>query len=340
MSERKLASVKAILAIDPIEGADAIEVATIDGWKCVVAKKDGFKVGDKVCYFEIDSILDPENPAFAFMEPRHFRVRTIRLRGQLSQGLVMPLSLFDEKKQFEVGDDLTEALKISKFEPYIPAHLSGVVRGNFPSFLRKTDEERVQNLPDFLANYAGTECFVTEKCDGTSMTAFLFEGEFGVASRNMELKESEGNLYWQMARKLDLEAKLQGMHLITGGTHFCIQGEIIGQGVQGNKYKLPDNKLLVFNIFDIDNQEYLDYEGFIAACELMGLDTVPIIDENFVLNNNTDELLAMADGKSAVTPDVLREGLVFRAKKNRVVRGLGRFSFKAVSNKFLLKFEE
>jgi RNA ligase (TIGR02306 family) len=339
MSERKLASVKAILAIDPIEGADAIEVATIDGWKCVVAKKDGFKVGDKVCYFEIDSILPSDNPVFSFMEARHYRVRTIRLRGQVSQGLVMPLSLFDGKKEFNVGDDLTEALNITKWEPFIPAHLSGVVRGNFPSFLRKTDEERVQNLPDFLVNYAGTDCYVTEKVDGTSFTCYLFEGEFGVASRNLELKESEGNLYWQIARALDLENKLRNVYSIYN-KQLCIQGEIIGQGVQSNKYKLSDNRLLVFNIFDIDNQEYLDYDDFKNMCYNIGLETVPIIDTNFVLNNTIDELLVMADGKSAVNPAVLREGLVFRAKTNRVVRGLSRFSFKAVSNKFLLKFEE
>lgn len=340
MPERKLARVEQILAIDPIEGADAIEVATIAGWKCVIAKKDGLKVGDKVVYFEIDSILDPENPLFAFMEPRHFRVRTIRLRGQLSQGLAMPVKLFDEKKEFNIGDDLTEALGITKFEPYIPAHLSGVVRGNFPSFLRKTDEERVQNLPDFLVNYAGTECYVTEKVDGTSFTCYLFEDEFGVASRNLELKESEGNLYWQMARKLDLEAKLREFYE-QWGINLCIQGEIIGQGVQGNKYKLDTNKLLVFNIYNIDNQEYLDYvELMCIGVKQLELETVPIIDNNFVLNHTIDELLVMADGHSVVNPAVLREGLVFRAKTNKVVRGLSRFSFKAVSNKFLLKFEE
>lgn len=339
MPERKLARVEQILAINPIEGADAIEVATISGWQCVIAKKDGLKVGDKVVYFEIDSILDPENPLFAFMEPRHFRVRTIRLRGQLSQGLAMPVKLFDEKKEFNVGDDLTEALNITKYEPYIPAHLSGVVRGNFPSFLRKTDEERVQNLPDFLVQYSGTTCYISEKCDGTSMTAYLFEGEFGVASRNLELKESEGNLYWQMARALDLEKKLRWVNSINK-KQLCIQGEIIGQGVQSNKYKLSDNRLLVFNIFDIDNQEYLNYEDFQYLCKKMGLETVPIIDEDFILNHTIDELLVMADGKSVVNPAVLREGLVFRAKTNKVVRGLSRFSFKAVSNKFLLKFEE
>lgn len=339
MSERKLARIEEILAIDPIEGADAIECATVGGWKCVVAKKDNLKVGSKVVYFEIDSILDPENPLFAFMEPRHFRVRTIRLRGQLSQGLAMPVELFDAVKKFDVGDDLTEALGITKWEPFIPAHLSGVVKGNFPGFLRKTDEERVQNIVDVLDRYKGTECYFSEKIDGTSMTVALFEGELCVCSRNLELKESEGNLYWMMARKLDLETKLRAFY-DKYGYELCIQGEIIGQGVQSNKYKLEDNRLMVFNVFTIKDQEYLDFEQFMIVCENLGLETVPIVSDNFILNHTVDELLEMADGKSAVNPASMREGLVFRAKVNRPVRGLSRFSFKAVSNKFLLKYDE
>jgi len=340
MSERKLARVEQILAIEPIEGADAIERAQIGGWWCVVAKKDEFKAGDLVAYFEIDAILPADNPLFAFMEPRHYRVRTIRLRGQVSQGLVMPLKAFDEKRKFELGDDLTEAIGVTKFEPYIPACLSGVVKGNFPGFLRKTDEERVQNICETLERYAGTECYVTEKVDGTSATFALFEGEFCVCSRNLELKESEGNLYWQMARKLDIEAKLKRFY-DEFGRQLCIQGEIIGQGVQSNKYKLDTNRLLVFSIFDIDKQEYLDCNEFFYVCGFLGLETVPVVEgDTFKLNHTAEELVAMADGQSLVNPAVMREGLVFRATVNKPVRGLSRFSFKAVSNKFLLKFEE
>lgn len=112
MAERALAHVEEIKTIDPIPNADKISVATVLGWKVVISKNDGFKVGDKVVYIEIDSKV-PERPEFEFLRDRKFRVRTIRLRGQFSQGLIMPMSIL--KKDYPVGTDVTKELGITYY---------------------------------------------------------------------------------------------------------------------------------------------------------------------------------------------------------------------------------
>ena len=199
--ERKLASVRKISDIQSIPGADMIELAIVDGWKVVVAKNVGHKVGDMVVYCEIDSFL-PIKEEFEFLRKSSykkmsdgtegFRLRSIKLKGQISQGLVLPLKdlQLPNKDLLEVGMDVTKELGIVKYERPIPAELSGKIKGLFPSFLRKTDEERIQNLSNEYENLKQHKFYVTEKLDGSSATFYSKDGVFGVCSRNLELLET------------------------------------------------------------------------------------------------------------------------------------------------------
>ena len=356
--ERKLASIRVISNLSPIEGADKIETATIDGWKVVVAKDVGHKVGDKVIYCEIDSFL-PIRDEFEFLRKSSykkmggeegFRLKTIKLRGQVSQGLILPLSVLkstdivkvttvktewgnqyelfaeDGEPMVEVGDDVTEVLGIVKYEPPIPAELSGKVKGVFPSFLRKTDEERVHNLTKEYENYKllGRKFYVTEKLDGSSATFYYKDGVFGVCSRNLELLETEGNTFWKVARELDLENKLRDF-----GVNISLQGELIGEGIQGNPYKIKGQTVKFFNLFDIDLHVYHSLAHLDRALGIMGLKMVPIVDEFFNLPDTIEELLKYTEDKSILNSNFDREGVVIRSNDRTI-------SFKVISNKFLL----
>jgi RNA ligase (TIGR02306 family) len=332
--ERKLASIRKISNLSPIDGADKIEVATIDGWKVVVAKDVEHKVGDLVVYCEVDSFL-PIKPEFEFLRKSSykkmsdgtegFRLRTIRLRGVVSQGLVLPLSIIEYTNvEFEVGMDVTRLLGIVKYEPPIPAELAGKVKGLFPYFLRKTDEERIQNLSSEYELFKENIFYVTEKLDGSSATFYLNNGVFGVCSRNLELLETEGNTFWRVARELDLENRLREY-----GHNLSIQGELIGEGIQGNPYKIKGQTVRFFNLFDIDLQEYHSLSVFKETMRVLGLDTVPILDTSFKLPETIDELLKYSEQKSVLNPDFDREGVVIRSTDRKI-------SFKVISNKFLV----
>lgn len=333
--ERKLASVRKISDIQSIPGADMIELAIVDGWKVVVAKNVGHKVGDMVVYCEIDSFL-PIKEEFEFLRKSSykkmsdgtegFRLRTIKLRGQVSQGLILPLKdlQLPNKDLLEVGMDVTKELGIVKYEPPIPAELSGKVKGLFPSFLRKTDEERIQNLSNEYENLKQHKFYVTEKLDGSSATFYSKDGVFGVCSRNLELLETEGNTFWKVARELKIEEWLTSQDV-----NYSIQGELIGEGIQGNPYKIKGQTVGFFNAFNIDTQEYLGLEEFEKLVSSMGLKIVPILDRDFTLPDTIDELLSYADEKSVLNSNFDREGVVIRSLDRKI-------SFKVISNKFLL----
>jgi RNA ligase (TIGR02306 family) len=342
--DRKLASVRKIIDLSLIEGADKIELATIDGWKVVVAKDVNHKVGDLIVYCEVDSFL-PIREEFEFLrktsfkkmgDQEGFRLKTIRLRGQISQGLIVPLEVLlkhgiSSDDVYE-GLDVTGILGIIKYEPPIPAELSGKVKGLFPSFIRKTDEERIQNLASDYEKYRaknklGMKFYVTEKLDGSSATFYFKDGVFGVCSRNLELLETEGNTFWKVARELKLEDKMRGL-----GKNISIQSELIGESIQKNPYKIKGQTIRCFNLFDIDLQEYLSLSQFKDVMETLGLETVPMLNTDFELPKTIDELLKFADGKSELNPNFDREGLVIRSLDRKI-------SFKVISNKFLLKYE-
>jgi RNA ligase (TIGR02306 family) len=337
---RKLASIRKIDAINPIEGADAIECATVGGWKIVV-KKGEFSVGDLAVYCEIDSWMPHSLAPFLSkgQHPRVFegvegeRLKTIKLRGQLSQGLLLPRYVaLDKVGEIHEGMDVTELLGILKWEKAIPAQLAGVCKGAFPTQIPKTDQERCQNLAKEITSAIEerTKFEVTEKLEGSSMTVYRMQGEFGVCSRNMNLKETEGNSFWDVARANDIEAK---MIAIDEFWDFAIQGELVGPGIQGNIYKLIKPEFYVFDVYNIQTGEYLSPAARRDLIERMGLKHVPVlVVEVWSIDalgiTDIPQLLSFAEGKSVFT-NTEREGVVFKEVN-------GGFTFKAISNKYLL----
>ena len=336
MEDRKLATIQVTKDIRSIPDADSIDVCDIKGWHCVV-KKGEFNIGDKIVFVEVDSVLPHTNPVFEFMRDRKFRVKTLKLRKQVSQGLVFPTSILpvDAEPLYE-GVDVTELLGIIKYEPPIPAQLMGQIIGNFPTYLvPKTDEERCQNYGDMLDKYSGIECGYCEKLDGSSFTAILNDGKFRICSRNLELAETEGNAYWKAARLENIEGKLKDC----GIQNVALQGELIGMGIQGNKYALNQIEIWAFNIFDIDNQKYLSNEEVTKFCNDNGFKRVPVLG-TVNITSDIDSLVELSKGKSKLNPKRNREGIVIRSVNEIHDPEYGRFSFKCINPDFLLKDEE
>lgn len=352
---RKLASVVRVDEILPIPNADAIEVARIKGWKCVV-KKGEFKAGDLGVYFEIDSIppdddrfqwlWKPKGHLSAFPRPEKFRIRTMTLRKQLSQGLLMPLAAFDggpvelgaaavlrpkfgsfDTIYVKEGDDLTEALGVTKYEPPLPH--AGEIAGFFPGIWSKTEETRIQNMPEVLDELQGLAYVMTLKCDGTSATfGFDTGGIFHACSRNFSMKEG-ANCYWAMVEKYDLRR-------ICHQAQVVIQGEIVGPGIQGNPMGLKAQELRVFNVIS-NTFGRLPYHAMARFCEDYGLTPVPVVEEGDAFNETVESLLRKAEGKYVGTNNE-REGLVVRPRDIPIYSNTlgGPLSFKVISNRYLL----
>ncbi|MFA5397980.1 MAG: RNA ligase (ATP) [Methanogenium sp.] len=360
---RKLATIQQIEDVQPIENADSIEKVKIKEW-WVVSKKDTFKKGDLCVYFEIDSLLPSDNPEFEFLskgtkektmmiegkEYKGYRLKTIKLRGQVSQGLALPIDIAIKKinslsqeeavkyniypDDFTAGVEVSDLLNVVKYEPPVPANLSGVMKGFFPGFIPRTDEERIQNCADILEKHKGETFYITEKLDGSSVTYYKRNGEFGVCGRNWELKETEENTMWRVAKEMNLIEKLED--------GFAIQGEIIGEGIQKNPLKIKGQRIYFFNVYDIKKGRYLDFKDFVVFCQRMGINTVPIVDSAYTLSSTAEELIEMANGKSLLCETANREGLVFRPiveGRDEINGSISRLSFKVVSNDYLLKEE-
>lgn len=343
---RKLASIQKILSIEPIEGADLIDKARILGWQCVV-KKNEFKVGDLAIYCEIDSLM-PDVKEFEFLKSNGVikRIRTKKLKGQVSQGICFPISIlksFTDKdlSEFKEDDDVTEIIGIKKYEPKLAACLYGKCKGNFPGFLFKSDETRVQVLKKKIDEYAGKIFYKTEKIDGSSQTIYINRDEFGVCSRNLDLLneyedvnyEEIKNAYWHVTKKFDIIGKLKKLN-----RNISLQGELIGPGIQGNKYELNEYDIRFFNAFDIDKQEYLLYEDFINLVNDLELKTVPILGKCELIND-IDELVNSSIIKSTLNNKIWAEGIVY-VYDSYTTDCNNRISFKAINPKFLLKYDE
>ncbi len=327
---RKLASVRFITDVKDHPNADKLAIYKVDGWNVI----DGigkYKKGDMVIYCEIDSFL-PIKPDFEFLRKSSFkkmgiyegfRLKTIRLRGILSQGLLMPIDVLPSDKKYKKGEDVTDILGIMKYERPLPANLNGEVYGDFPSFIVKTDEERVQNMD--YTDLKTQKYTVTEKLDGSSCTYYFHEGHFGVCSRNLELLESDKNTLWSVAKKNNIPNKLESV-----GKSIAIQGEMIGLGIQRNIYKLNNNDFRVFKIFDIREGKYFNIDEMVQLCKQLELTTVPVLDRSFSLPMSVDDLLIYAESHSSLS-EVSREGVVLYSNELQNVH------FKVISNKFLHK---
>ncbi len=340
---RKLASIQKIIALEPIEGADNILKAKVLGWELVI-KKGEFAVGDFCIYCEVDSLL-PDKPEFEFLRAKSFRIRTIRLRGQISQGICFPLSYLPESFEIEEGADCTDAMGIIKYEPpFDPgsACLGGNAKGKFPSFIPKTDETRVQILQNVLAKYAGQACYVAEKLDGSSATYYIRDGVFGVCSRNLEIEEDSQNTFWKVAKALSIEEKMRSLN-----GNYALQGELVGEGIQYNKMRMKGNTVFFFNLFKIDTFEYVSYANFMRLMKELELPTVPVLNDNFILPDSISDLVEMSKIKSSLQPAMWAEGIVIRLLDEKLDRSLlrdlgghGRISFKVINPEFLLKYNE
>ena len=348
MSDRKLATIRRIDKLEPIPGADKILKATVGGWQLVTAKANGFAEGELIIYLEVDSWVPTEIAPFLSkgQEPREFngvkgeRLKTIKLRGTVSQGLIIPVwtgaRLIAAGVNTTLGEieglNVTEALGIQKWERPMSAQLAGMARGNFPSFIFKTDQERIQNLSPELEQYkAGGLTFEkTEKMEGSSMTVYFREVEetrtFGVCSRNLDLKETAGNSFWSVARKLQLEEKLA-----MWGRNIALQGELIGPGVQNNIYGLTEHQFRLFDVFDIDTQTCFTPAARRQLAQEIGVLHSPVLSESISLTDETmASILADAEGKSQLAATE-REGVVYKCNENPSI------SFKAISNSYLLR---
>jgi len=343
MTERKLASIRKISEVRSIPEADKICAYGVDGW-FVVDTVDKYSVGDLVVFLEVDSFVPTELAPFLSKgkEPREYegikgeRLRTVKLRGQISQGLLLPLSVITEVRaavwvapdEFE-GSDVSDILGIIKWERPMNAQLAGMARGNFPALVPKTDQPRIQNLTREFAEYQQDTWSITEKLDGSSCTFYLDdEGVFHVCSRNLDLKEDEANSFWKVARKFDIEGIMRRNFMLG----MAIQGEMIGEGIQGNQYKTQLD-FYVYDMYNTHTGQYILPVQLESACEKLGLKHVPIIRDIARLNDHTiQSLLQYAEGKSLLNGSN-REGVVF---KSNTVHDR---SWKAISNSWLLKNE-
>lgn len=361
---RKLASIKTIRSIIPIPEKDRIELAMVDGWQ-VIVKKGEFTVGSQCVYCEIDSIM-PQTKEFEFLRSKNYRIKTLKMAGVISQGICFPLSILPPG-DYKPEQDVTSIIGVKQYEETMDKEDSNVVckpatkakypqwlmrfewfrqmaykqnhreGKGFPSFISKTDEIRIQNIPSILSDKS--KYVVTEKIDGQSGSFCLVKRkrkfsflpskyEYIVCSRNLRLYSKNSSSYWQVSDKYNIENALH--QLIDKDEWMAIQGECIAPGVQGNKYKVTEPDLYVFNVIKPTGR--LGSIEAKAICESVGLKFVPILDKDFILPNSVEEMLNYAHARSEIG-ETLREGVVIRSQD-------GRKSFKAVDPLFLLKYDE
>lgn len=350
---RRLASIQKIWKIDPIEGADRIELAHVLGWQCVV-NKGQFQPGDMGVYFQIDSFL-PIREEFEFMRSTSykrselfgegFRIRTMTFRGQISQGLILPLSAFPELGEAAEHEDVTELLKVKKWEVPERVNSSGTIIGDIPDFMPKTDEIRIQEYPGLIGEFGDTEYYVTTKMDGTSCSVGIDtsadgDGKFHVAGRNYEYKDDGKSPFYEHVKNLGLETSMRNLMSAGNVKTLVLQGEFCGEGIQKNRLKLRKPEWYIFTI-RADGKR-VDLDTLQRYCAELKMNMVPIEERGRALGSkypDVDALLARAAG--AYPNGGPKEGIVIRPATPAYSETLrGPLSFKVINNKFLLKHEE
>ena len=333
---RKLVSIRKIDDVQAISGADDVVKVRIGGWWCVTSKNYNLKPKDLCYFFEIDCLI-PVEDRFSFLAKncailetnvggsvyKGYRLRTKSFRGVTSQGLVLPLSFALFEIKLSEGDDLTSLFRVVKYERILTEGMGKDIVGDFPGYMPKTEEERIQNLIEYLDKYRGLMFYGSEKIDGCSSTFSRYENEFDVYQKTVQLRRLSNNPYWAIAKKYKLSEKISN--------NFAVQAEIVGPGID-NALELSELDAFVFSVFDIQKAQYLSLEDMLKFSSEIGMKTVPIIYPEIILNHTCDQLLVMANRKSALNPKKSAEGLVFRMKST-----IEKVSFKVISNHYLEK---
>lgn len=348
---RHLASIQKIWDIQPIENADAIELVKVMGWQCV-AKKGEFKKGDLCVYFEIDSFL-PIRPEFEFLRSscykntnimgEGFKLRTMKFKGQISQGLALPLKNFGDlpsEADVAVGMDVTDWLGVKKWEIEERATTGGNIIGALPYDVPHTDETRIQAEPELLKAFAGLEYYISTKMDGSSHSLSIDDNGFHVCGHNYEYKDDGTSSFYEFIKQRGYKEAMEKFykeHELTGP--FTVQGEFCAPGIQRNPLKLTYPEWYVFTIRSEGKRVGL--KKMQLACEQMGMPTVPIEEIGVDLPSKyptVEDMLARADGNYSTGGK--KEGIVVRPTEpiyNEIIGGP--LSVKVVSNKYLLKQE-
>ena len=346
---RKFASIQRIWKIEPIEGADRIELAHVLGWQCVV-NKGQFHAMDLAVYFEIDSFL-PIRPEFEFLRGSSyrkndvmgegFRLRTMRFRGQISQGLLLPLSQFPEISSDDpLGMDVSSLLGVKKWEIEERATTGGTVIGGLPYDIPHTDETRVQEEPDLIQAFAGLEYYISTKMDGSSHSIGIDEDGFHVTGHNFEYKDDGASSFYELVKARGFREKMEGFVGENGLQKITIQGELCAPGIQQNRLRLLNPEWYVFTI--CVNGKRVGLSRMLEICGVLGMNHVPIeeIDYNLPEKYPTVEaLLERADGN--YPNGGKKEGIVIRPTEPvycPLISAL--LSMKVVNNKYLLKNED
>jgi len=322
----KLASIQTISEIRPIDGADRIEAATVLGYQTVI-KKGEFRPGDLCVWHEPDTVV-ADKPEYEFLRKQGFRLKVSRFKGQVSQGLALPISVLPAA-DFAVGQDVTEQTSIRKYEkPLSP-------KGAFPSWMPKTDEPNLRSFPAALDEFIDRECVITQKVDGTSGTFYLRAGEFGVCTRNLELLDDPASMFWRVARENRVREALA-----TLGGDYALQVEVHGEGIQGNHLGVKGVRFAAFNLFDITNHTYANHQALADFCQATGLPMVRTVwrgEFRFTLPG----LVQLASAQD-YAPGQPAEGIVIRSvveARSRILES-GRLSAKVISERYALKHGE
>lgn len=337
---RKLASVQYVHDVWPIEGADKIECIGVLGWRCV-AKKGEFRVGDLCVYFEIDSFL-PVDERFEFLRSScyresdfmgcGFRLKTQKFRGQVSQGLALPLFILGEG-EWHIGDNVTELLGVRKWEVEERATSSGTIVAALPDGVPKTEETRIQAEPGLLEEFEGVPYYITTKMDGTSVSVFRIGGRFGVCGHNYEYADDGKCSAWEWMKSHQIEQRLAG----AGLDNVALQGEFCAAGIQGNPLKLQYPEWYVFTVVDVAARRRLGMQDTQKLCDELGLSMVPIEEQGDSLPYGTvEELLERARGH--YSSGSVKEGIVVRPVDPRYSPTLSApLSCKVINNDYLVK---
>lgn len=315
-----------ITAISRHPNADNLDIAKVKGWECIV-KKDAFKAGDKCIYVPIDAVLPMKlSDNWGVTDYLHNgRVRTVKLRGVFSQGLVIPISLLPSGASTLNGTDIKKTLGITKYEAPMPMRMLGETAPEHPFFYKYTDIENLLNFPNIL--YEKEAVVISEKIHGTNFRAGCINGDFMVGTKNVRRKESENpDIYWQIGRMFNLPTITK---TIMGNV--ILYGEIYGKGIQKLWYGEPRPTVRFFDVSI--NGKFLDFFDFTEFCMKYHLPVAPTI----AINTPWKESLKEFANKNSTIATHIREGIVIKPMKERYDAHIGRVIFKHINKDYLLK---